>query len=51
MAEDSGQSVLSSLESHVLPLIPGLADRIATGIRVLDVGCGSGRIMNRLADQ
>lgn len=51
MAEDSGQSVLCSLESHVLPLIPGLADRIATGIRVLDVGCGSGRIMNRLAEQ
>jgi 2-polyprenyl-3-methyl-5-hydroxy-6-metoxy-1,4-benzoquinol methylase len=50
MAEDSGQSVLSSLESHVLPLIPGLNDRLTTGIRVLDVGCGSGRIMNRLAE-
>ena len=23
MAEDSGQSVLSSLESHILPLVPG----------------------------
>lgn len=50
MAEDSGQSVLSSLESHILPLIPGLTDRLATGIRVLDVGCGSGRVMNRLAE-
>jgi len=50
MAEDSGQSVLSSLESHVLPLIPGLIDRLSRGIRVLDVGCGSGRIMNRLAE-
>jgi len=50
MAEDSGQSVLSSLESHVLPLVPGLTDRLARGIRVLDVGCGSGRIMNRLAE-
>jgi 2-polyprenyl-3-methyl-5-hydroxy-6-metoxy-1,4-benzoquinol methylase len=49
MAEDSGQSVLSSLESHILPLVPGLTDRLAKGIRVLDVGCGSGRIMNRLA--
>lgn len=50
MAEDSGQSVLSSLESHILPLIPGLTDRLTTGIRVLDIGCGSGRIMNRLAE-
>jgi 2-polyprenyl-3-methyl-5-hydroxy-6-metoxy-1,4-benzoquinol methylase len=49
MAEDSGQSVLSSLESHVLPLVPGLSDHLASGIHVLDVGCGSGRIMNRLA--
>jgi 2-polyprenyl-3-methyl-5-hydroxy-6-metoxy-1,4-benzoquinol methylase len=50
MAEDSGQSVLSSLESHVLPLVPGLTDRLAKGIRVLDVGCGAGRIMSRLAE-
>ena len=50
MAEDSGQSVLSSLESHVLPLVPGLTDRLARGIRVLDVGCGRGRIMGRLAE-
>jgi 2-polyprenyl-3-methyl-5-hydroxy-6-metoxy-1,4-benzoquinol methylase len=49
MAEDSGQSVLSSLESHILPLVPGLPERLANGIRVLDVGCGRGRIMNRLA--
>src|SRR5262245_51227914 len=49
MAEDSGQSVLSSLESHILPLVPGLTDRLAEGIRVLDLGCGQGRIVNRLA--
>jgi 2-polyprenyl-3-methyl-5-hydroxy-6-metoxy-1,4-benzoquinol methylase len=49
MAEDSGQSVLSSLESHILPLVPGLMDQLARGIRVLDVGCGRGRILNRLA--
>jgi ubiquinone/menaquinone biosynthesis C-methylase UbiE len=51
MAEDSGQSVLSSLDTHILPLVPGLADRLATGIRMLDVGCGRGRILNRLASQ
>jgi ubiquinone/menaquinone biosynthesis C-methylase UbiE len=50
MAEDSGQSVVSSLESHVLPLVPGLADRLARGIRVLDVGCGRGRVITRLAE-
>ncbi|HEY5611826.1 MAG TPA: class I SAM-dependent methyltransferase [Thermoanaerobaculia bacterium] len=50
MAEDSGQSVLSSLDTHILPLVPGLTDRLEKGIRVLDVGCGSGRIINRLAE-
>ncbi len=50
MAEDSGQSVLSSLTSHILPLVPGLADRLASGIQALDVGCGAGRIAIRLAE-
>lgn len=49
MAEDSGQSVLSSLESHILPLVPGLTAQLEAGIRVLDVGCGRGRILLRLA--
>jgi 2-polyprenyl-3-methyl-5-hydroxy-6-metoxy-1,4-benzoquinol methylase len=50
MAEDSAQSVGSSLESHILPLVPGLADRLQRGIRVLDLGCGSGRILLALAE-
>jgi 2-polyprenyl-3-methyl-5-hydroxy-6-metoxy-1,4-benzoquinol methylase len=49
MEEDSGQSVLSSLESHILPLVPGLVQRLEQGIRVLDVGCGRGRILRKLA--
>lgn len=50
MAEDSGQSVLSSLESHILPLAPGLTERLAKGIRALDAGCGRGRILTTLAE-
>ena len=50
MAEDSGQSVLSSLESHIVPLVPGWAERLEAGAQMLDVGCGRGRIINRLAE-
>lgn len=50
MEEDSGQSVLSSLESHIIPLVPGLAERLSAGIHMLDVGCGRGRILNRFAE-
>jgi ubiquinone/menaquinone biosynthesis C-methylase UbiE len=49
MAEDSGQSVLFSLESHILPLVPGLIEKMQTGIHMLDAGCGSGKIINKLA--
>jgi hypothetical protein len=49
MAEDSGQSVLSSLETHILPLVPRLTDRFSEDIRMLDVGCGRALILNRLA--
>ena len=49
MAEDSGQSVLSSLESHILPLVPGLAERLEQGIRVLDLGWGRCLVLRRLA--
>ena len=49
MAEDSGQSVLSSIESHILPLVPGLVDRLTSGINMLDVGCGRGLILQRFA--
>ncbi|HVO95540.1 MAG TPA: class I SAM-dependent methyltransferase, partial [Terriglobales bacterium] len=48
--EDSGQSVLSSLESHIVPLVSGLAERLNRGIHVLDAGCGRGKVINRLAE-
>ncbi|MGB0748971.1 MAG: class I SAM-dependent methyltransferase [Magnetospiraceae bacterium] len=49
MAEDSGQTVLPVIESHILPLVDGLVDRLDQGIHVLDVGCGRGKAMNQLA--
>jgi SAM-dependent methyltransferase len=49
MAEDSGQTVLPALKDHILPLVPGLMERLEKGIDVLDVGCGSGRALNLLA--
>lgn len=49
MEEDSGQSVLSSLRGHILPLVPGLTDRLERGIHVIDVGCGRGRALIELA--
>lgn len=49
MEEDSGQSVLSSLETHILQLVPGLTDRLTDGARLLDVGW-PGRVLIRLAE-
>lgn len=49
MAEDSAQTVVAALLDSILPLVPGLTERLTAGIDVLDVGCGSGRALNLLA--
>jgi hypothetical protein len=49
MVEESAQTVVAALSQHILPLVPGLIDRLARGIDVLDVGCGSGRAVNEMA--
>ncbi len=50
MAEDSAQTVVHALFDAILPLVPGIAGRLEQGIAVLDVGCGSGRALLKLAE-
>jgi ubiquinone/menaquinone biosynthesis C-methylase UbiE len=50
MAEDSGQTVVPALFDHILPLIPGLTEALQQGIEVLDLGCGRGRALVKLAE-
>ncbi|MCC5937124.1 MAG: methyltransferase domain-containing protein [Lunatimonas sp.] len=45
MAEDSGQTILGALFDYILPLVPGLREKLESGINVLDIGCGSGRAL------
>jgi ubiquinone/menaquinone biosynthesis C-methylase UbiE len=49
MAEDSGQSVVSSLIELILPAVPGILERLEKGINVLDLGCGRGKAINLMA--
>lgn len=50
MAEDSGMTVLQALEDHILPLIPGLKDKLRDGINVLDLGCGRGKALLKMSE-
>ena len=49
MAEESAQTVVAALEEAILPLVPGLTQKLEQGIEVADIGCGSGRALNHLA--
>jgi 2-polyprenyl-3-methyl-5-hydroxy-6-metoxy-1,4-benzoquinol methylase len=49
MAEDSGQTVVPALFEHILPLVPGLQERLEAGIDVLDLGCGRGIALRMMA--
>lgn len=49
MAEDSASVHDAGLVDAVLPLVPGLPDRLRAGIDVLDVGCGSGHAICLMA--
>ncbi|MEO8541254.1 MAG: class I SAM-dependent methyltransferase [bacterium] len=50
MAAVSGAQYDASLISSMLPLVPGLVDRLRAGIDVADVGCGSGHAINLMAE-
>ena len=51
MAEESGQTVVAALFEHILPLVPGIDQRLTEGIDVADIGCGSGRALIALAEK
>ena len=49
MAEDSGAVHDAALIEAILPLAPGLPERLAGGIDVADIGCGRGHAINLMA--
>jgi 2-polyprenyl-3-methyl-5-hydroxy-6-metoxy-1,4-benzoquinol methylase len=51
MAEESAQTVVSALQDSILPLVPGIKEKLDAGIDVVDIGCGSGRALISLAER
>lgn len=49
MAEQSEQTLVSVLVELILPVVPALDADLERGLDVLDVGCGSGRALGRMA--
>jgi 2-polyprenyl-3-methyl-5-hydroxy-6-metoxy-1,4-benzoquinol methylase len=49
MAEESGAVHDASLLDKILPLVPGLVERLRGGIDAADIGCGSGHAVNLVA--
>ncbi len=50
MAEESDQTVGAMLVGTILPVVDGLPEKLASGIEVMDIGCGSGRALNLMAE-
>lgn len=48
-AEESGEVYDRALVNGIVPLVPGLPERLRAGIDVLDIGCGQGHAVNVLA--
>lgn len=49
MAEESAQTVVEHLEPDILPLVEGLRERLRAGVDALDIGCGRGEAVLKLA--
>ncbi len=49
MSEASDQTIVAALEDVIIPMVPGLKQKLEAGIDVLDVGCGKGHAMVALA--
>lgn len=49
MAEDTAALHDAVLVDEVVPLVPGLRERLDSGIAVADIGCGTGHTLNLLA--
>ncbi|MFI6949608.1 methyltransferase domain-containing protein [Streptomyces sp. NPDC050422] len=48
-AEESGEVFDLALVNGIVPLVPGLTERLRSGIEVLDIGTGHGHAVNVLA--
>jgi 2-polyprenyl-3-methyl-5-hydroxy-6-metoxy-1,4-benzoquinol methylase len=51
MGEHTAQAMASNVIEHILPLVPDAAARLDQGIDVIDVGCGAGGVLLRLAER
>ena len=51
MAEDSDQTVIPALFDAILPLVPGVMEKLEKGIDVLDLACGCGHAVNKMAQR
>jgi 2-polyprenyl-3-methyl-5-hydroxy-6-metoxy-1,4-benzoquinol methylase len=49
MAEESGAIHDVALVDTILPLVPGLVERLRAGIEAADIGCGQGHAINLMA--
>src|SRR5260221_10571815 len=49
MAENSAALHDVALVPTILPLVPGITERLQAGIEVADIGCGSGHAINLMA--